>query len=86
MGAAASMSGILCASPNFQLGGAHVGNVPRKISQYLYNTICSNALYSSFIFSKCGITPSGRFLLPYNTSYKNIAGLAYIFNYISYLF
>ena len=80
------MSGILCISPNFWLGGGFVGNVPRKISQYLHNTIGGDALYSSSIFRNIGIAPSARFLSPYNTSYKNSTRLLDIFNYVSYIF
>ena len=82
---ASSTRGILCMSPSFQLGGARLGNVPGNTSQYIHNTVCKNALFFPYIFSKCGITPSRRFLSPYNTSYRNNMGLPDIFNYFSYI-
>ena len=83
IGLAPSMSGISCRSSGFWLGGAHIGNIPGNTSQYLYYTIY-NVPYIISTFSKCGITPSGKSLLPYNTSYRNNTGLLDIFNYISY--
>ena len=82
---ASSTSGISCTSRSFQLGGAHVENIPGNTSQNLHNTICNNALYFSSIFTKFGIMPSGKSLWLYSRSYKNNTGLPGVFNYLSYI-
>ena len=81
---ASSTNSILCTSPSFQLGGAHIGSIPGNTSQYLYNTIYTNALYFSSTFSKCGIVPFSKSLSPYNISYNN-TGLPDVLNYLSYI-
>ena len=82
---APSTKGILCISPSFQLGGAHVGNIPGNTSRYLHNTLCNNALFFLSTFSNCRIAPSGRPLSPYNISYRNKMGLRDVFNYVLYI-
>ena len=72
-------------SPSFQLGSAHVGNVPGNTSQYLYNTVYNDTLFFSCAFNKYGIAPSGKPLSLYNASYKNDAGLPDVSNYLSYI-
>ena len=84
-GSVPSTRGILYMFPSFWLGGACVGNVPWNTSRYLYNTVCSEALFFSSTFSKCGIAPFGRSLSPYNISYRNNMGLPSVFNYLSYI-
>ena len=83
-GLAPSRGGILCTSPSFQLGGAHVGNIPGNKSRYPHNTAYSNVLYFSSTFSNCRIAPSGKFLSPYNTPNWKNTGLPDVINYLSY--
>ena len=84
-GSEPSSRGISCTSPSFQLGGARVGSVPGSTSQYLNNTIHNNVLYFSFMFSKCGMAPSGRSSSPYKISYKYKMGLPDVIYYLSYV-
>ena len=84
-GSMASSRGISCMSSSFWLGGARVGNVPGNISWYLHNMKHNKALLFSSTFTKCGVTPSGRFFSLYNISYINNMGLPDIFNYLLYI-
>ena len=55
MGAAPSTNKISYTSPSFQLGGAHIGNIPSNMLRCLYNIAYNDALYFSSIFNKCGL-------------------------------
>ena len=51
MGLAPSMRGILCTSPSFRFGGAHVGNAPGTMSvhRFLYGLGTFNKRYLVYI-------------------------------------